>query len=309
MSRFITAMAGRSSPDFMEEYVRSQLPPRYRDSSLLFPDTARITKSTTTKRRKKPGPKKGRKRQAANKPECECIQAAAHGWPYERLKCPMPSLDPPDLCISGVDRTDTMEDGSTVDCTAEDLAWVTAQGDGYEVEPKEKAVDYGGLLAKVEHDLDWYGKWDALSDVRMRTLGADIAIRIEKTLKRLLGYLEKPKGCRSFGNRVHVLTVMSAIIDAVVSTNGRIGCECRKWGFEYDDVFLWAVEKLSEGQRRRLRVLDRGEWVASLVDTIEAARSYCVFDKLKDALALIDPDAAAASKSTEGGGDSEGVAQ
>lgn len=300
----------------MAEYARSQLPARYRDPSLLFRSMDRVSKPTATssRRGKKPGPKKGRQGRAA-KPECECVREAPR-WPGREVKCPMPSLDPPGLHIAGVERVRTLQDGTRVDYTAEDLAWVGAARErgAYEAgpEPREKAVDYGGLLARAEHDLDWYGKWDALSDQRMRTLGTDISIRFEKMLRRLLGYLEKPKGCLSFGNRVHVLTVMRGIIEAVVSTNGRIGSECRKDGFQYDDMFLWAVEKLSDGQRRRLRVLDRGEWVEDLVKTINEATAYCVFEKMKDALALIDPDAAAsgaASETTEEGGAPEQVTQ
>lgn len=41
-------------------------------------------------------------------------------------------------------------------------------------------------------------------------------------------------------------------------------------------------------------------WVEDLVETINLARSYCAFGKLRDTLALIDPDAAVAAVSKPG---------
>lgn len=174
-------------------------------------------------------------------------------------KCPLPSCVTCQLRLPGLDRSRKCANGSVLDCTKADAECLARQGDAYgPPELKEKPVDYSSLLAKTEHDLDWYGSYDALSDARQHSLGGDIAIRITNTLKKLFDYLQKPKGCQSFANKVHILNVMRDIISAVVNTNGRNGSECRKYGFEYDDHFLWAVQTFSAGQLARLRELDGG---------------------------------------------------
>lgn len=192
-------------------------------------------------------------------------------------KCPLPSCVPSQLRLPGLSRARRCADGSALDCIKADAEWLARQGDAYgPPEPKEKLVDYSSLLAKTQHDLDWYGKYDALSDARQHTLGADIAIRITNTLKKLYEYLQKPKGCQSFANKIHVLTVMREIISAVVNTNGRIGSECRKYGFEYDDHFLWAVQTFSAGQLARLRELDGGAWVTETAGSEGCERLLCL---------------------------------
>lgn len=201
--------------------------------------------------------------------------------------------------MPGLNRARRCPDGSALDCIKADAEWLARQGDAYgPPEPKEKAVNYSSLLAKTEHDLDWYGKYDALSDARQRTLGGDIAIRITDTLKKLYGYLQKPKGCQSFANKIHVVTVMRDIISAVVNTNGRIGSECRKYGFQYDDHFLWAVQTLSAGQLARLRELERGAWVTETLQLVKDAKDYCVFKKVGEALKIVDPEAGAKAVSS-----------
>lgn len=258
-------------------------------------------------RRKKPGPKKtaGRKRAAAARTSCGCLELADN-WRNaaprpggQETKCPLPSCIPCHLRLPGSSRARKCPDGSVLDCIKADAEWLARQGDAYgPPEPKEKPVNYSSLLAKTEHDLDWYGKYDALSDARQRTLGGDIAIRITNTLKKLYEYLQKPKGCQSFANKIHVVTVMREIISAVVNTNGRIGSECRKYGFEYDDHFLWAVQTLSAGQLARLRELDGGAWVTETLRLVKDAKDYCVFEKVGVALRIVDPEAEAEAMSS-----------
>lgn len=159
-------------------------------------------------------------------------------------------------------------------------------------EPHEKPADYSKLLEMTEKDLGWHGKYDDVSDRRQITLGIQVSIKIEKLLERLRGYMETNK---SFPNRVHILTVMREIIMAPLLTeSSRIGREVRNSAFQYDDNFIWAVEKLTEGQKSRLKILDDGKWVEGLGELIELANAYCSFPKLREALAAIDPDAAAA---------------
>ncbi|RYP56262.1 hypothetical protein DL771_012049 [Monosporascus sp. 5C6A] len=158
-------------------------------------------------------------------------------------------------------------------------------------EPSEKPVDYSKLLEITEKDLGWHGKYDKVSERRQITVGVEVSFKIGKLLERLQGYMENH---HSFPNRSHILTVMREILMAVLQTEGsRIGHEVRSSAFEYDANFVWAVEKLTDEQRRKLKALDGGKWVKELQELIELANAYCIFPGLRKALLLIDPDAAA----------------
>ncbi|RYP51936.1 hypothetical protein DL768_002812 [Monosporascus sp. mg162] len=158
-------------------------------------------------------------------------------------------------------------------------------------EPSEKPADYSKLLETTEKDLGWHGKYDNVSERRQITLGIEVSFKIGKLLERLRGYMETHQ---SFPNRSHILTVMREILVAVLQTEGsRIGHEVRSSAFEYDANFVWAVEKLTDDQRRKLKALDGGKWIKALQELIELANGHCIFPKLRKALLMIDPDAAA----------------
>ncbi|KAI6085685.1 hypothetical protein F4821DRAFT_239863 [Hypoxylon rubiginosum] len=168
-----------------------------------------------------------------------------------------------------------------------------SEADEEEPEPKEKAADYSNLLEKVEKDLGWYGKYDKYSDARERTAGMNVAIRIETLLEKLRGHMDKHQ---SFRNRVHILTVMREMLMAVLQTEGsRCGSEVRKSAYQYDDNLIWAAEKLTTAQRRKLKVLDGGAWMRDLQQLIDEAHSYRIFTRLPTLLSVIDPDASNAA--------------
>lgn len=105
-----------------------------------------------------------------------------------------------------------------------------------EPEPKEKPADYRKLLERVEKDLGWYGKYDKYSDAREMTAGMNVSIKIEQLLGKLRGFMDKHQ---SFGNRVHVLTIMREMLMAVLQTQGsRVGSEVRKGAYRYDDNMI-----------------------------------------------------------------------
>lgn len=148
------------------------------------------------------------------------------------------------------------------------------------------------MIARIEHDLNWYGKHDEHGDQRQRTLGMDIAINIEKWLRTLSDNLDKPTH-RSFANRVHTLTVMQKMIETATTTDSSgVSSSCRNQAYNFDDIFVGAVQKLTEGQHRRLKVLDRGAWVKQLGELITECDAYCKWPRLRNALVLIDPEAA-----------------
>ncbi|KAI1098729.1 hypothetical protein F4804DRAFT_323893 [Jackrogersella minutella] len=160
--------------------------------------------------------------------------------------------------------------------------------DDDEPEPREKLVDYSKLIATTEKDLGWYGKYDKMSDQREQTAGINVSIKIEGLLRKLCGFMDKHQ---SFNNRVHVLTVMREIIMAVLQTQGsRVGSEVRKSAYQYDDNMVWAMEKLTPGQRRKLKNHNGGAWVRDLRQLIDEANQYCFLERLPETLRLIEPN-------------------
>lgn len=47
---------------------------------------------------------------------------------------------------------------------------------------------------------------------------------------------------------------------ATTSEGSRLRAACRNTACDYDEILLGAVERLTAGQRGRLKVLDRGSW-------------------------------------------------
>ncbi|RYP86543.1 hypothetical protein DL769_000715 [Monosporascus sp. CRB-8-3] len=201
-------------------------------------------------------------------------------------RCPRPPKSPTELqVLQKTPSLNVVNDGNrrgnVIDPTDEEAP----------SEPSEKPADYSELLESAEKDLGWHGKYDNVSERRQITLGIEVSFKIGKLLERLRGYMENHQ---SFPNRSHILTVMREILMAVLQTEGsRIGQEVRSSAFEYDANFVWAVEKLTDDQRRKLKALDDGKWVKALQELIELANSYCIFPELRKALLMIDPDAAA----------------
>ncbi|RYO86913.1 hypothetical protein DL766_003311 [Monosporascus sp. MC13-8B] len=213
--------------------------------------------------------------------------------PRTTPRCPRPAKSPTELQVPQKTHSSNAENdgnrrGNVIDPTDEEAA----------SEPSEKPADYSKLLETMEKDLGWYGKYDNVSERRQITLGIEVSFKIGKLLERLRGYMENH---HSFPNRSHILTVMREILMAVLQTEGsRVGHEVRSSAFEYDANFVWAVEKLTDDQKRKLRALDDGKWVKGLQELIELANAYCIFPELRKALLMIDTDAAA-----EDPGDSE----
>ncbi|RYP83379.1 hypothetical protein DL770_005399 [Monosporascus sp. CRB-9-2] len=200
-------------------------------------------------------------------------------------RCPRPAKSPTELQVPQMTPSSNAGNegnrhGSVINLTGEEAT----------SEPSEKPADYSKLLETTEKDLGWHGKYDNVSERRQITLGIEVSFKIGKLLERLRGYMENHQ---SFPNRSHILTVMREILVAVLQTEGsRIGHEVRSSAFEYDANFVWAVEKLTDDQRRKLKALDDGKWVKALQELIELANAYCVFPELRKALLMIDPDAA-----------------
>ncbi|KAK7740621.1 hypothetical protein SLS62_011062 [Diatrype stigma] len=216
--------------------------------------------------------------------------------------CPRPAksateLQVPQTASGSAARTTGNHQGNAINLTNDE-----ADPDS---EPREKPADYSKLLEMTEKDLGWHGKYDNVSDQRQVSLGIQVAIKIEKLLERLRGYMETNK---SFSNRVHILTVMREIIMAPLQTEGsRIGREVRNSAYQYDDNFVWAVEKLTDAQKQKLKTLDGGKWVEALRELMEQADAYCVFPKLREALVAIDPAAANSGEDQDGeDGDEDG---
>ncbi|KAI1373974.1 hypothetical protein F4677DRAFT_427811, partial [Hypoxylon crocopeplum] len=169
--------------------------------------------------------------------------------------------------------------------------------DDDEPEPKEKPANYSKLLERTEKDLGWYGKYDNMSDQREQTMGIDVSIKIEGFLSKLRESMDKHK---SFGNRVHVLTVMREILMAVCQTQGsRVGSEVRKSAYEYDDNMVLAIEKLTPGQRRKLWALDDGAWARKMQEFIDESEGYCFLDRLPEVLQLLNPNASSAEPDSD----------
>ncbi|XXH02784.1 hypothetical protein Hte_009170 [Hypoxylon texense] len=244
---------------------------------------------------------------SADRKEYSLIDIRSIKDPLPIPQCPRPPKSAAQLQIPPL-QTQTRRSGSNA-ANPEADEEEEEEEEEEEPEPKENAADYSKVLEKVEKDLGWYGKYDKYSDARERTVGTAVAIRIRGVLEKMRGHMDKH---RSFGNRAHVLTVMREILMAVLQTEGsRVGAEVRKSAYQYDDNLIWAVEKLTPAQRRKLQNLDGGAWVAEMRKLVGEANSYCIFERLPTVLSLLDPDAedaedATAAEPDDGVGDLEG---
>lgn len=80
---------------------------------------------------------------------------------------------------------------------------------------------------------------------------------------------------RSFANRFHTLTTMQTSIEVATTTeSSRVANSCRNDSWNYDNLLVGAVQKLLDGQRRRLKVLDRGTWVQAFCKMIQDCDAY-----------------------------------
>lgn len=266
------------------------------DDDIMWPNIhlSRAAAGGVKKRRKKPGPKKGSKERARKAANCPCLEVHPR---TADSKCPMPAGHTAALRVKGVGRCEKHKDDQgqlqvVANYTAEEEQQRLALAPDEPDYPREKPVNYTKWLARVENDMNWYGKHDAHGDQRQLTLGIEIAIKIENQLRKLSANLDKSTH-RSFVNRVHTLTIMQEMIEAATTTEGsRVSSSCRRSAYDYDNIFVGAVQKLTDAQSRRLKVLDRGTWVKDLCEMIKQYDKYCVWPRLKDALVLLDPEAA-----------------
>lgn len=79
------------------------------------------------------------------------------------------------------------------------------------------------------------------------------------------------------------------MIEAATLTEGsRVSSVCRNQAWNYDEVFIEALGKLTEGQRKWLKVFDGVSFVSKLVELIPEFDAHCKWEKMPEALAMID---------------------
>jgi hypothetical protein len=152
--------------------------------------------------------------------------------------------------------------------------------------PKEKPVNFTWILENAEAELGWTGKYDKLSETRQESSGWQAAERIGKLLDRMG---KKAAVHLKFPNRVHILTVIREILMCVLDTHGtRVATEVRKMAGNYDAPFLSAVKKLTDGQRRRLKRLEKGKWMQEFLETVELANKQDMFPRVHEAYDMVN---------------------
>ncbi|KAK8139556.1 hypothetical protein PG984_000679 [Apiospora sp. TS-2023a] len=155
---------------------------------------------------------------------------------------------------------------------------------------KDEPVNFTWLLDQVEIELGWTGKYDKpnkYTEARLRSLAVLAASQVERILKKLGGKIAKHT---SFPNRVHILTVMREIVQAVMQTptTSHAGDEAQKCLARYQSQFLAAVNTLTPGQRDRLKIFEGGKWMRELQETVSLAEEMGVSGDLEQAILLID---------------------
>ncbi|KAK7923010.1 hypothetical protein PG985_007081 [Apiospora marii] len=154
---------------------------------------------------------------------------------------------------------------------------------------KDEPINFTCMLDQVEAELGWTGKYDKpnYTETRLRSLAVLAASQIERILKKLDGKMAKHA---SFANRVHILTVMREIVRAVIqtSTRSRVGDEAQRRLAHYQAQFLAAVDKLTGGQRNRLKIFEGGLWMREMQDTVDLAEGMGVSGDLELAIIRID---------------------
>ncbi|KAK7969404.1 hypothetical protein PG996_002157 [Apiospora saccharicola] len=155
---------------------------------------------------------------------------------------------------------------------------------------KDEPVNFTWLLDQVEVELGWTGKYDKpnkYTETRLRSMAVLAASQVERILKKLGGKMTKHT---SLPNRVHILTVMREIVQAVMQTptTSHAGDEAQKCLARYQSQFLAAVNTLTAGQRDMIKIIEGGKWMRELQDTVSLAEGMGVSGDLEQAVLLID---------------------
>ncbi|KAK8042199.1 hypothetical protein PG993_006722 [Apiospora rasikravindrae] len=152
---------------------------------------------------------------------------------------------------------------------------------------KDEPVDFTWMVDQAEAELGWTGKYDNDPPTRRRSRAVLAASQIDRILKKLDGKMVRHT---SFPNRVHILTVMREIIQAVLETptTSDAGDEAQTYLAHYEAQFLAAVDKMTPGQRNRLKILEGGQWMRELLDTTRLAEGLGVSGDLEQAIIRID---------------------
>ncbi|KAI3326239.1 hypothetical protein HD806DRAFT_520879 [Xylariaceae sp. AK1471] len=148
-------------------------------------------------------------------------------------------------------------------------------------EPKEQSCNFTWALDRAETHLGFTGNYDKMSEVRQLSTGYEVALKVQKLLKKLNIALDKHV---TFANRVHILTVMREIIAATLEANHTVGKECRECSREFDSTYLAAVRKLTPQQLLRLKALESGKWLQEMQDLVDEADKQAMFPLLRRAL-------------------------
>ncbi|GAP84646.2 hypothetical protein SAMD00023353_1101830 [Rosellinia necatrix] len=173
--------------------------------------------------------------------------------------------------VVSIQSTAPMEDGSTKDNPIEPI-------DG---EPQESSCDYTWALDRAETHLGFTGNYDKASEIRQTSIGYEVALTLQKMLRKLNVALDKHV---TLANRVHILTVMREIIAATLEADHAIGMECRQSCREFDSTYLAAVHKLTPEQLKRLRTLEGGKWREEMQIFVAEANRLAIFPLLTQAL-------------------------
>ncbi|KAI3342229.1 hypothetical protein F4824DRAFT_194681 [Ustulina deusta] len=147
-------------------------------------------------------------------------------------------------------------------------------------EPKEMPCNFTWAIDRAETHLGFTGKYEKESEIRQTSIGYEIAIKLQKLLKKLCATLDKHV---TIANRVHILTVMREILAATLEADHTVGKECRECSREYDGIYVDAVRKLTPEQLKRLKALEGGKWLEELQDLITEANRQAMFPLLKQA--------------------------
>ncbi|KAI0201943.1 hypothetical protein F4808DRAFT_89317 [Astrocystis sublimbata] len=147
-------------------------------------------------------------------------------------------------------------------------------------EPKERACNYTWTLDRAEVHLGFTGQYDGMTEQRQLSIGFEVALKLQKYLKRLNAALDNNV---TVANRVHILTVMREILAATLEADNTLGKECRECSREYDSTYLAAVRKLTPEQLSRLKSLEHGKWLEEFQDLITVATRQNMFPLLKKA--------------------------
>ncbi|KAK8089922.1 hypothetical protein PG997_004883 [Apiospora hydei] len=156
---------------------------------------------------------------------------------------------------------------------------------------KDAPVDFTWMVDQAEAELGRTGKYDHDTPTRRRSRAVLAASQIGRLLKNLDGKMGRHT---SFRNRVHILTVMREIIQAVLETPTRrttssdAGDEAQTYLAHYQALFLAAVDKMTPSQRDRLKILEGGLWMRELLDTARLAEWMGVSEDLEQAIIRID---------------------